>query len=179
MTRETFWATAWVTLFLPALVGTCATLLPEALPVQIAAAPVWVVWWTLSAGARLGVWAAVWGGALLETAWGVPPGACALFFLMLWGGARALGDNAPEAYTPLHGLVGGMVLAPLFALWLWVWAALWLGGASAAPLRPDLVGMVLLPATGALGGGAIFALARACDFRALWPPRQEALGDAG
>lgn len=178
MGGERVWAAVWVTAFLPALVGVCAVAVPAVPAAQIAVAPAWVAWWALAAGPRLGAWAAIWGGALLEWAWGVPPGACVGFFLALWGAGRLWRSALPKPLRPLHGLIGGMVGAPLLRLWLWLWALPWLGVGGAAPLRPDVAGLAATPALGALGGCAIFALARAWEFRAL-APRGEEAQDAG
>ena len=140
MRAERFWAAVWVTVFLSALVGVCSAVMPRVPAVQLAVAPAWVAWWALTQSARLGAWAALWGGALLEAAWGVPTGGCVSFFLTLWLVGRVWREALPEELRPLHGLVGGMVCAP---------------------------------ALGALGGGAVFALARACDFRVFAPPKEE------
>ena len=74
MNAERAWFAIWVTVFLPALVGLCGAFLPAYPAVRLAVAPVWMAWWTLTAGPSLGAWVAVWGGALLEWAWTVPPG---------------------------------------------------------------------------------------------------------
>lgn len=179
MGAERFWAAAWVTLFLPALVGLCGAFLPTAAAIQLAVAPGWVAWWVLTAGPRLRVWAALWGGALLEWAWGVPPGACVLPLLGLWAGARAFRESMPERPRAVHGLVGGMVAVPALRVWLWLYAMPWVGPEAAGALRPGLSALCAAPAAGALGGCAVFALARACDFLALRPPREEARADAG
>lgn len=172
MNAERAWFAIWVTVFLPALVGLCGAFLPAYPAVRLAVAPVWMAWWTLTAGPSLGAWVAVWGGALLEWAWTVPPGACVLPLLALWGAGRWLKESLPAKLHPWHGAFGGLILVPLLWFWLWLYAALWVGVEAAAPLRPGL-GFLLSPLTGALGGGAVFALARACDFRALAPEPEE------
>ena len=173
MRAERFWAAVWVTVFLSALVGVCSAVMPRVPAVQLAVAPAWVAWWALTQSARLGAGAALWGGALLEAAWGVPTGGCVSFFLTLWLVGRVWREALPEELRPLLGLVGGLVCAPALRVWLWLWAVPWLGGEGAAPLRPGLTGLVAAPALGALGGGAVVALARACDFRIFAPPKEE------
>lgn len=177
MDAERVWAAVWVTVFLPALVGLCGAVLPAHPAAQLAVAPAWVAWWALTAGPRLGAWAAVWGGALLEWAWAVPPGACVIPFLALWGVGRLPREGLPRL-APWNGAVGGALLVPALWIWLWLWAALWQGFAAADPLRPGAL-FFLSPLAGALGGGLGFAVARACDFRALAPKPEEDAPHAG
>ncbi len=181
MTAARAWDAVWLTAFPLALVGVGAALLPQGPAAQIAFVPMWACYWVLTRGAALGAWAALWCGVLLEGAWGMPPGGCVLFLLLLWRVARLVRARlpVPDEVRPLHGLLLGTVLAPLFRLWLWLYAAAWFGPVGAGGLVPSLPSLIAAPAAGAVGGGAVFALARLCDFRALRPSRKEAAGDEG
>ncbi len=177
MTAERRWGAVWLTLFLILLVALAQTLLPQVTTVQLALIPSWIVYWLLTRGWRLGLWVTLWGGALLETVWMIPPCGVILFFLLLWQLIRTFREDLPEEITPLHGLLVGVILAPLLRLWLWVYAMLWMGEAGTYALAPSLTEMVLMPATGALGGGLVFALAMASEFRVLIPPKETVRGD--
>ena len=181
MTAGRAWDAIWLTLFPLALAGRGVALLPQRPVVQTVFLPMWVCYWVLTRGSALGAWGALWGGVLLEGLWGIPPGGGALFMLLVWRALRLARSRLPEpdAIAPLHGLLIGTAFVPLFCLWLWFYAVLWLGPTASVGLAPTLPGLVAAPAVGALGGGAVFALARACDFRALRPPQKEAAGDEG
>ena len=178
MSAERVWAAVWVTFFLPALVGLCGVFLPNIPAVQVAVVPSWVVWWVLTTGPRLRVWVAVWGGALLEWAWGVPPGACVIPFLAVWSLTALFKESLPEKIKPIHGAWWGAPAAPAMLIWLWLYSILWMGPEGALPLRPTF-GTFLAIGTGIGGGWLTFLVARACDFRVLTPPKTEAHGDAG
>lgn len=181
MTAGRAWDIVWLTLFPPALTGVGVSFLPPWPAVQAAFVPMWACYWALTRGSRPGAWAVLWCGILLECVWCVPPGGCALFLLLMWRVVRLARARLPEpdAVAPVHGLLLGTALVPLFRLWLWLYAAAWLGPAGAAGLAPTLPALVAAPAAGAVGGGAVFALARLCDFRVLRPPQKEAVGDEG
>ncbi len=181
MTASRAWDAIWLTVFPLVLAGGSAALLPHNPVIQGAFLPLWCVYWMLTRGPRMGVWVALWCGVLLEVIWGVPPGGCALFFVFVWRILRLLRARFPdaEALTPLHGLLLGTVLVPLLRLWLWLYAVLWLGASSASGLTPSLVALIVAPAIGAVGGGAVFTLARLWDFRALRPPKKEVESDEG
>ncbi len=169
MITEHSWDALWNSVFLLILVSLSQTLLPPVPAWQLVVVPGWLCYWILTRKRRLGLWLALWGGLFLEAAWGVPPGCAPLFFVGLWYLRQTFREQLPEPITPLHGLIGGMVLAPLLRLWIWVYTLLWWGATDAAIVAPSLGGFFIMPAAGALGGGAIFALAKACEFRVLVP----------
>ena len=174
---ERRWDALWLTLFAAVLVGALNRLLPSVPAVQLVVVPAWLGYWMATRGPRLGAWVALWGGALLECDWDLPPGTCILFLLMIWGAIRLFRDNFPEEIGTLHGLLWGVTLAPVFRLWVWAWSACWPGVAAEA-LAPSLAGLLATPCAGALGGAAAFALARRAEFRVLKPKQEETLGHA-
>ena len=163
----------WLLLFPPVLTGVTLSLLPGLMPVQLAFLPIWVGYWLMSRNAVSGAVAAVWVGILLEWAWGVPPGACSLFFLIVWRGIRLWRRHLPERVCALHGLLGGTVGVPAFALWLWLYGLLWPSGG----VWPTLPQLIFAPAAGALMGGAVFTLAARWDFRVIQSDIREVMGD--
>lgn len=179
MTAETFWDAVWLTVFSTLLVALSVTLLPSVPAIQLVAVPAWLGYWMLTRSARLGAWMAFYGGLLLESAWGIPPGGCIFFFFMLWQLIRLFRTELPKEILPLHGLLAGVVFAPFLRLWIWGYSAIWLGGEAAEAIRPGLSGLFVMPAAGALGGGAVFALAKAWSFDALEPKQEETLGNEG
>lgn len=181
MTAGQAWDAIWVTAFPLTLVGGSVALLPQRPAVQVAFVPIWVCYWLLTRGTVLGAWVALWCGILLECIWGVPPGGGALFLLLVWRVIRLARPRLPEpnAVAPLHGLLLGTVLAPLFCLWLWLYASAWQGPVGSIGLAPTLPALIAAPAAGAIGGCIVFALARLCDFRALRPSEKEVIGDEG
>jgi len=66
----------WTTLWCAALVGVSGAWLPNTPAFQLVFVPAWITYWLATRGAGAGRWVAFWGGALLESAWDVPPGAC-------------------------------------------------------------------------------------------------------
>ncbi len=177
MIAERRWDAVWLTFFLILLVALSQTLLPELPSVQLVVVPAWMCYWMLTRGKRLGLWVALWGGGLLETVWMLPPGGAILFFVLVWYLLRTFRKELPETITPLHGLVGGVLVAPILRLWVWLYAILWTGQTTAYTLMPTLPEMILMPATGALGAGLIFALAKQCEFCVLIPPKEAVRGD--
>ena len=113
-TSERAWDAVWLTLFAAVLVGALNRLLPSTPALQLAVVPAWLGYWMATRGPRLGAWVAIWGGALLECDWDLPPGTCILFLLMIWGGIRLFRDNFPETVGTLHGLLWGVALVPIF-----------------------------------------------------------------
>ncbi len=177
MVTERTWDTLWISVFLLLLVSLSQSLLPAYPAWQLVVVPGWICYWQLTRRRKPGLWFALWGGTLLETAWDVPPGCAILFFLGLWYLRHTFREQLPTPITPLHGLIGGMVLAPLLRLWVWFYTLLWWGPTDAALLLPSLGGFFIMPAAGALGGGALFALAKACEFRVLEPPADKGHDD--
>lgn len=179
MTAEKFWDAVWLTLFSAVIVALSVTLLPAVPAIQLAVAPIWFGYWMLTRSVRLAAWIAFFGGMLLESAWGIPPGGCVLFFFMLWQLIRLFRNELPKEIQPLHGLLAGGLFAPFLRLWIWGYSLLWLGAESAEAIRPGLTGLFIMPATGALGGGAIFALAKLWSFDAMEPKQEETLSNEG
>ena len=179
MTATHFWDALWFTLFPLVLVGAGQVLLPATPAFQLAFLPIWLCYWLLTRAAAMGCWCALWCGILLETAWGVPPGCCVLAFLTLWQLTRLFRKRlpAPNAIKPLTGLILGTLLVPVLRLWLWLYALLWLDTTQSNALAPSLMALIAAPALGALMGGAVFALARAFDFTALRPLKEEVIND--
>ncbi len=176
MTVERKWDVVWVTVFLVILSGLSLTLLPNHSILQLVPVPAWMGYWILMRGRRMGLWVALWGGILLETTWMVPPGCVVLFFLFFWWLVRTFRKDLPDQLSPLHGLLGGLLLTPLLRLWVWCYSLIWMGS-EALQLAPDFAEMILAPALGALGGGVIFALAKRCEFRVLQPTIEEVRDD--
>ena len=83
----------------------------------------------------------------------------------------------PEVWLPVHGLLLGVVLAPALRLWIWVYTELFYIGGN-HELTPSLGGMFIMPASGALCGAIIFALAHRLDFQVLHPVHEESLRHA-
>lgn len=177
MENSRFWDLVWITLFSACLAGVCEGLLPHVPALQLVFLPAWYAYWIVTRGPRTAAWVALWGGALLESAWSLPAGTCIFFLLGVWWGVQGFRDLLPLEVSPLHGLVWGVVLAPLLRLWVWGYSAIWLWG-EARPLAPSFAGLVAMPASGALFGALPFALARATDFRVLRPKREETLSHA-
>ncbi len=173
METERTWDAIWLSVFLLVLVSLSHTFLPAYPAWQLVVVPGWLCYWILTRRRKLGLWMALWGGLFLEVAWGVPPGCAILFFLGLWYLNLFFRKQLPYPVTPLHGLIGGMVLAPLLRLWVGFYTILWWGPTEAGSLLPSLGGFFIMPAAGALGGGAIFALAKVCEFRVLMPPTEK------
>ena len=73
MNAERVWSAIWVTVFLPALVGLCGAFLPAYPTVRVAVAPVWMAWWALTAGPRLGACHRLARGDNLDRRCAVPP----------------------------------------------------------------------------------------------------------
>ncbi len=167
----------WTTLWCAALVGVSGAWLPNTPAFQLVFVPAWITYWLATRGAGAGRWIAFWGGALLESAWDVPPGACILFFLLIGELFRLYREALSETSMAGYGLLVGVVLAPALALWLWLYACLF-PGFDASALAPHFPSFLILPATGALGGAVVFALARGADFRVLRPPQEETLNRA-
>lgn len=177
MTAETFWDAVWITLFSALSVALSVTFLPSLPSIQLVVVPMWFGYWMLTRSVRLSAWVAFFGGLLLESAWGIAPGGCILFFFMIWQLIRLFRKELPKEIQPLHGLLAGVVFAPFLRLWIWGYSALWLGWEAADAIRPGLTGLFVMPAAGALGGGAVFALAKAWSFDALEPKREETLSN--
>ncbi len=171
----------WLTLFLPLLAGVSVMILPQTPAIQLSVVPLWAAYWMLTRAARMGLWVSVWGGVLLESLWGVPPGGMVIALLILWYCARLIHwrlADSPDV-RPIHGLLVGAPAVPLIHLWLWLYAMIWWGPTAAEPMAPRLGALVAAPAMGALGGGLLFALAQTFDFRVLRPKKEEAAGDEG
>lgn len=179
MTAETFWDAVWITVFAAILVALSVTLLPTVPSIQMVVVPMWFGYWMLTRRPQLSAWIAFFGGMLLESAWGVPPGGCILFFFTIWQLIRLFRKELPKEIQPLHGLLAGVVFAPFFRLWIWAYSIFWLGLDAADAIRPGLTGIFVMPAVGALGGGAVFALAKAWSFDALEPKQEETLSNEG
>ncbi len=177
MVTERTWDTVWLSIFTILLVSLSQTLLPPYPAWQLVVVPGWICYWLMTRRRSAGLWLAVWGGLFLGCAWTVPPGCAILFFLGLWYLRQTFREQLPMPITPLHGLIGGMVLAPLLRLWIWLYALLWWGPTAASALAPGLGGFFIMPAAGALGGGAVFALAKAFEFRVMAPPNEKGYDD--
>lgn len=177
MTAESFWDGVWVTVFSVLLAALSVTLLPATPSIQLVVMPMWLGYWMLTRRARLAAWVACFGGLLLESVWGIAPGGCILFFLMIWQLIRLFRKELPKEIQPLHGLLAGVVFAPFFRLWIWGYSFLWLGAEAAEAIRPGLTGLFVMPAAGALGGGAVFSLAKLWSFDALEPKQEETLSN--
>lgn len=173
MSTERFWATVWLFLLPVVLTAVSATCLPHTPVIQLALVPLWMIYTLLTRPTRQSVWPIIWSAILCETAWGVSAGACITYFLLLWWGVRSYRDLLPLRPSPYHGLLYGVSLLPLLYLWIWLYAILWPFGPHFAPLTPTLVNLILLPAVGALGGSAIFALAQQTEFLVFTPTSQE------
>ncbi len=169
MVTERSWDALWLSILTLLLVSISQTLLPAYPACQLVFVPGWLCYWILTRKRRLGLWLAIWGGLFLESAWSVPPGCVILFFVGLWALRHKFRDQLPLPITPLYGLIGGVLLAPLLRLWVWVDALLWWGPTTAEAIAPSLGGFFIMPAAGALGGCAVFAIARGCEFRVLVP----------
>lgn len=176
--RRGFWDGLWVTLLVAALVGFGEALLPAVPAVQLVVVPAWLTYWLMTRKWRLGVWVAIWGGLLLEASWRLPAGCVILFLLGVCGACWAWREALPREVGALHGLLMGVLFGPLFRVWVWAYSVVWLWE-EAGVLRPTFAGFFVMPATGALGGGLVFAVARWADFLVLRPEPEEGLGDGG
>ncbi len=167
----------WITVFGTALVGSSLAFIPNIPAVQLAVVPIWFAYWILTRSIRVGIWTTIWGGSLLEWAWGLPSGSCILPFWGICLGCYHFQNFLPKVWLPVHGLLLGVVLAPALRLWIWVYTELFYIGGN-HELTPSLGGMFIMPASGALCGAIIFALAHRLDFQVLHPVHEESLRHA-
>ncbi len=173
MRVEQFWSTAWLFILPALLTAVCLTFLPQTPVMQLPVPTLWTTYWLLTRPTKQTFWPGMWTAVLCETAWDIPPGACLTFFILFWRGIRFYRDLLPIRPTPYHGLLCGVVLLPLLYLWIWLYALLWPLLSDTKPLMPSLINLILLPAVGALGGSAIFALAQQTDFLIFTPNPQD------
>jgi hypothetical protein len=173
MNAERFWATIWLFVLPVLLTALSVSFLPQTPVIQLLIVPLWTLYWILTRPLRQSLWPTIWAAILCECAWQVPAGACVTFFLLLWWGVRYFRDILPIHPSPYHGLLYGVALLPLLHLWLWIYAFLWPTLPDAMPLMPSLVNLILLPAVGALGGSAVFAVAHHTEFRIFIPSPQD------
>ncbi|MEG1479725.1 MAG: hypothetical protein RSD41_01810 [Kiritimatiellia bacterium] len=160
-----FWDRVWLSLFLLLLVGFSVALLPENPIIQLAFVPCWMGYWLMTRSVKTQLWLVLFGGCLCETVWGLPLGACLLFYLLMAQLLRALRERFPNRATPWYGAFIGMSVVPLMLLWLWFYTSIVWSIERAGMLTPGLSGMVIAPAIGGVGGFIIFGLAHVWDFR--------------
>lgn len=173
MNTKRFWSTCWSFVFPVLLTAISDILLPNTPVLQLLLLPMWVVYRLLVYPSRQTLPLAIWCAILCESTWQIAPGTCILFFLFLWWCVRYFRKILPLRPMPYHGLLCGVILLPVLHLWIWFYAVLWPGIPIASPLLPTLASFILLPAIGALGGSAVFALAQQTEFLIFMPNWQE------
>lgn len=173
MRTERFWATVWLFVFPVVLTAFSCTFLPQTPVTQLLLVPTWTAYTLLTRPTRQTLYPSLWTAILCEAMWDIPPGACITFVLLFWWLIRSYRDFLPLRPSPYHGLLCGVALLPTLHIWLWLYALLWPTVTDAGPLMPSLVTLILLPAVGALGGSAVFALAQRMEFLVFLPTPQE------
>jgi hypothetical protein len=179
MTVERFWSTIWLFVVPTVLMAITTTLLPSHPVLQLIVLPLWMLYTLLTRPTRQSLWPVLWAATLCEANWDIPPGACITFFIPIWWGVRNYRDLLPVRPSAYHGLLSGVTLPPILAVWIWLYAILWPFWPSATPLMPSLTTLILLPAIGALGGSALFTLAQKAEFLVFIPKPQELREDEG
>lgn len=178
MRAEHLWGSLWFFLFPIFLTAVSQTFLPHTPPLQLLILPVWAVYWMLSRPLKQGFWISGWHALLCEVYWSLPSGTCITFFLLIWWLIRSYRELLPTRPNPYHGLLCGVILLPALRSWIWLYALLWPTLEDAGPLYPSLVEIITIPAAGALGGSAIFALAAKTEFLIFKPNPKELRADA-
>ncbi|MBQ9694213.1 MAG: hypothetical protein IJV69_05595 [Kiritimatiellae bacterium] len=176
MNAERFWCWVWLITFPTLLAALSKTYLPERPVFQLLLLPSWAIYWIFTRPIKQALGVAICFAFLCETIWLIPTGSCITFFLLIWWFVRTYREFLPIRPSPYHGLLCGVILLPLLRVWLWIYTALTPTIPTAAFLSPSLSEIILIPALGALGSSAIFALAQRMEFH-IFVPKTEELRD--